>query len=176
MASIRPNASTIMPLSPVKRRAIRLLATATPIREICTKLDVTAHTFRGWRAEPEFQQALDDLIEKHDAIMSENLLEGELEALRVVRDGLGALDQKGEPAWDIRMKAAFRLLDAAGRRGKPAEKSEAVVTTVSQGNEELAMALRDPSVRAWLEKTYGPRQLPAVPLAEIVIEEAEVVG
>lgn len=155
------------------------MATATPLNEICRRLDISAPTFRSWRQDPEFVEALQNLVEKHDALMSEELLEGELEALATVREGLLANDTKGNPDWDARLRAAFRLLDAAGRRGKPAEKSENTITTVGSGSGELAEALNDPAVRAWLEEKFSVPKLPSghtVPLSsEIVIEAQDVI-
>jgi hypothetical protein len=153
-----------------------MMAAATPFTDICRKLDITMPTLRSWRREDEFNAAYEELVEKHDSLMSGELLEGELEALKIAREALHAYDKEGSPNWEIRLRASFRLLDAAGRRGKPAEKVEQTTNTtvVSRHENELAEALRDPTVRAWIEKQKAPiGTLPpfqSVPLSQEELE------
>ena len=155
-----------------------MLALGMKNREVAEKCGVSVNMLRLWRADPAFQAELQALVERHVEYIEDRLLEGELEAVEVLKEALGAtktVKGKAVPDWFVRLQAAMRLLDAQGRRGKPVEKVQQE-TIHYQGNveEALVKALRDPVVRAWVEEqNLLPQAVPlSVTDAEYTIEDS----
>jgi len=121
--------------------------------QVAKLVGVHAQTIRSWADEPEFQAGLQDVLNRHLELLEDGLLAGELAALEVMQAALTANDSNGKPDWDIRIKAAARFLDAAGRRGKPVEQTEAKVLSISGSlDDAIKAALHDPTVREMLKR------------------------
>ena len=111
-------------------------------------LGVSERVIYLWKKKPLFIAFLNKLVEEHTAVVQGALLEGELAAVGTVTEALEANDAKGKPMWEIRLKAAFRLLDSAGGRGAPTLKTESKHMEITGDVTELFKnALRDPGVR-----------------------------
>ena len=162
-------------LSVQQLRAIRLLAAGTNGKRTAELVGVTEMTMVNWKKEPEFKRHLVGLFERHNEVMRQTLLEGELEAATALREALTATDGEGNPQWKPRIQAATRLLDGRGERGKPMEEIQNRLTYI--GGDDLGVALgralRDPAVKAWIQTQ--PNILRAIPAetieAEFTVEE-----
>jgi hypothetical protein len=111
-------------------------------------LGVSERVIYIWKKKPLFTEFLNKLVEEHTAVVQGALLEGELAAVGTVTEALEANDARGKPIWDIRLKAAFRLLDSAGTRGTATQKTESKHLEITGDVTELFKnALRDPGVR-----------------------------
>jgi hypothetical protein len=142
------------PLNPTQQRAARLLAAQVKIPKIAAMLGVSERIVYVWKKKPDFISFLNKLVEEHTAVVQGALLEGELAAVGTVTEALEANDPKGKPMWEIRLKAAFRLLDSAGGRGAPTLKTESKHMEITGDVTELFKnALRDPGVRKRLMAT-----------------------
>jgi len=124
-------------------------------------LGVTERTIYKWKAQAKFVEFLNRLLEEHSDVVQGALLEGELAAVSAIVEALDALDSDGLPNHTIRLKAAFRLMDAAGVRGTPTLKTESKHLEITGDVTELFKnALRDPGVRQRLLESGIVENLP----------------
>jgi hypothetical protein len=146
-------------------RAALLSVTGKAPQEIADRLAIPKSTVLTWLARKDVKLYMDLLVEDHAAIVGQELLKGELEAVDTVRAALSATTDSGKPDWNVRLRAALRLLDAAGARGKPVEQVEQK-TVQFHGNvdEALTRALLDPAVQEVLKRTPSlAKAVPALP-------------
>jgi hypothetical protein len=98
--------------------------------------------------------------ENNMALLEDILLEGE-RAAAIALTALVSSDNE-----EMRFKAAVRLLDMRGQRGKPVDKTEnKTLALKGDVNKLLEAALRDPSVRGYLKGLTVP------PLVEVSSSE-----
>jgi hypothetical protein len=119
---------------------------------------------------PQFRELVNMHAERHGELVSAMLREGELEAAATLREALTAANKEGDPLWKVRIQAATRLADGRGERGKPTDRLEAKTLGLSGDlNTALSAALRDPSVKKWLESQ--PHIMAALPPSKEIVQE-----
>lgn len=147
-------------MRPMERLAARLLSMGKNYVETAEACGVSTQTIKNWEQKPLFQEHVEKLMEERFSALEEVLLDGEQQAVLVLMDALKAVrlaGQKGNritvPDWKTRLAAAFRLLDAAGKRGKPVERVQSQHTEISGDiTEALTAALRDPGVQKFMKE------------------------
>jgi hypothetical protein len=135
------------------RHIARLVALGKGPVRIAQELGLASRTVSYILADPRCEEEVRKLLDATDEFVHEKLLEGERHAAATLKEALDATQEDGTPNWDVRLKAAIRFLDSAGRRGRPVERveSQEVQLTGDAAALALANALRDPGVRTWLD-------------------------
>jgi hypothetical protein len=135
------------------KRVARLVVRGLNQEQIGKALKRTRKQVNEVLAHPDCEAEIERLLEATGARIEDQLVEGEREAAQTLRDALEATESDGSPNWEVRIKAAVRFLDAAGRRGKPADRVEQRTLTLTgdAAQAAVAAALRDPGVRQWLD-------------------------
>lgn len=157
-------------LTPIQVLAVRYTASGLTPTDVGERLKVSPGVVRQWMRLPHVRAALDIALADHEALVSAQLLEGESRAAAVLSEALEARLPSGLPNWRVRLDAAMSLLDRSGQRGRAIERS-LVKASVSDGNTDqaeamLRKALKDPSVRAWIQRER-PQLLPASESVEV---------
>jgi len=134
------------------RRVARMAVEGLTNGEIALKTGMSMRWVAYVLKDKRVTEEVDRLVRATDATVIELLEEGERKAAATLGEALDATAPDGSPLWDIRIKAAVRFLDAAGRRGKPADKIETQMLSLTGDAAKAALvnALRDPGVRAFL--------------------------
>lgn len=158
-------------LTPRQEQAARMIFMGQlPKKEIARLCGVTPKTISEWQKIPEFLAFMDSMGEAHGSYVEALLLDGETEAVNTLRAALSAVDGKGRPHWEARLKAAIRLLDAAGQRGLPTQKIKQENTNITGDlGEMLKTALADPGIKQMLAS--GQLRLPALPAGAVPPQE-----
>lgn len=127
---------------------------------------ISRQTLHNWLTQEAFKAEVEKFMEANIGLLEEILLEGERTAAITLVDLLSSPDD------ELKFKAATRLLDMRGQRGKPVDKSE-VKSLELKGdlNEALRHALRDPSVRKYLNDISVPPLLSAGSLEPEAVAE-----
>lgn len=157
-----------MAITPVQRLAARRLGGGQPMITVAEEMKVPYSTIRAWAKMPEVARAIEEATIEHEHLVEAMLLDGERAAANTLLEALDAVNGKGEPDWKVRVAAALSLVDRAGSRGKPVERTQlqAMVAGKADVQEALSRALRDPGVRAWIAK--DPQYAKLLPAAEEV--------
>lgn len=139
----------------------RELAAGRKAIDIKKQFGVTALMWRNWMDNPNFLAAVESRLHRLDQIVEGVLKDGEVQASAVLVAALSAVTpvrhRDGKirlyPNHEVRTRAAISLLDRQGQRGKPIERvmQNNLNTNSNEVRNEVAMALADPSVRAFLE-------------------------
>lgn len=130
----------------VERRIALMAAHGKPQTEIAQEIGRDRTTVSRILNKPEVAALVEQFMVKSEMALEEILVKGEKRAAETLVELLGA------ESTDVRLKAAIRLTDMAGRSGKPAERVQvqSVKLTGDAAEAALAQAIRDPGVRAWL--------------------------
>jgi hypothetical protein len=123
--------------------AAKYLALEVPIAQAAKLVGCSRQTIHTWLGTEDFRSLVAKFTEDHLALLEDILLEGERGAAIALTELLHSDSE------EMRFKAATRLLDMRGVRGKPVDKSE-VRELKGDLNELLKLAMRDPSVRKLL--------------------------
>lgn len=149
------------------RAIARLLAAGHTEQDVARELSISVAMVKSRLKLPEFVTLLEQMSQRVDEKMEERiveeLLKTELEAAIELRTLLRSKDEK------VRLAAVESALNRAGKRGKPAEKSEQKVATLDLNKpmgKQLEHALRDPAVRDYLDARPELRGLLAQPQGE----------
>lgn len=133
-----------------RRRVAWLLADGWLPQEIADHFGWVKTAVVTLAASEEVQTLVTRLQNDAEELVKDKLSYGEGRAAEILLDL--AEHAKAE---NVRLAAVTRLLDMRGIRGKPVERVQQQTTNVS-GREaveiELAKALRDPTVRDWIDK------------------------
>lgn len=138
-------------MSKQQERAAKYLALEVPISQVAKFVGVSRQTVHAWLGIPEFQALVQQFTENNLALLEDILLEGERAAAIALTELVNSEDE------EMRFKAAVRLLDMRGQRGKPVDKTESKTLALKGDvNKLLEAALRDPSVRGYLKGLTVP--------------------
>ena len=151
-------------LAPKQLRAAIHLASGLPERETATECGVSIAAVRRWLKLPQFTEALETATTRRLSRIEDLLLAGEHEAVETLTAALSAMTtaKSGKkvvmvPDWPTRRAAADCLLNRRGERGRPVEKIQQANFNINSPEirNELAQALADPAVRAFLDQDPG---------------------
>lgn len=161
-------------ITPAQRLAAQRLGAGQPAIDVAEAMKIPYSTVRAWMRNPEVAQAIEEATIEHSQLVEAMLLAGERAAANTLLQALEAVNGKGEPDWKTRVAAALSLVDRAGSRGKPVERTQlqAMVAGKADVQEALARALKDPGVRAWIAK--DPEYAKLLPSAEAEVVDAEI--
>lgn len=140
-----------------KQRAAKYLALDVPIAQVARLVGLSRQTIHNWLGQEDFRALIERFTTEHVALLEDILLAGEKQAAITLTELLNSENE------EVRFKAATRLLDMRGMRGKPAEKLEARTLELKGDlNETLAQLLREPAVRKLLQGQSVPPLLGVV--------------
>jgi hypothetical protein len=148
-------------LAPKQLRAAIHLASGLSERETATECGVPIAAVKRWLKLPQFSQAVETATMRRLARVEDVLLEGEREAVDTLVAALTAMTtaKSGKkvvmvPDWPTRRAAADSLLNRRGERGKPVERVQQANFNINSPEirNQLAQALADPAVRAFLDQ------------------------
>lgn len=139
-----------------KQRAAKYLALEVPISQVARMIGASRQTVHNWLGQEEFRAMIEQFTSEHTSLLEDILLAGEKQAAISLTE---LLQSESE---EIRFKAATRLLDMRGLRGKPVDKAEVKsVELKGDVNELMRQLLRDPSVRGFISSLPVPPLLSA---------------
>ena len=148
-------------LAPKQLRAAIHLASNLSERETATECGVPIAAVRRWLKLPQFTEALETATMRRLSRIEDLLLAGEREAVETLTAALSAMTtaKSGKkvvmvPDWPTRRAAADSLLNRRGERGRPVERIQQANFNINSPEirNELAQALADPAVRAFLDQ------------------------
>lgn len=140
-----------------KQRAAKYLALDVPIAQVARLVGLSRQTLHNWLGQEDFRALVERFTNEHAALLEDILLAGEKQAAITLTELLNSENE------EVRFKAATRLLDMRGIRGKPADKLEARSLELKGDlNETLAQLLREPAVRKLLQGQSVPPLLGVV--------------
>jgi CRP-like cAMP-binding protein len=167
-----------MAITPVQRLAAQRLGAGQTAIEVAEILRIPYSTVRAWVRNPDVAQAIQEAAIEHAQLVEAMLLAGEREAANTLLEALKAVNSKGDPDWKVRVAAALSLVDRAGARGKPVERTQlqAMVAGKADVQEALSKALKDPGVRAWIKSDPDyAKMLPAGEVHAAETVDAEII-
>jgi hypothetical protein len=150
-----------MALTPIQRLVAQRLGAGQTLVDVAEAMRLPYATVRKWSKDEAVAQAIEEATIEHTQLVEAMLLAGERAAANTLLEALEAVDGKGQPNWKVRVTAALSLVDRAGSRGKPVERTQlqAMVAGKADVQEALERALRDPGVRAWIQSDPEYAQL-----------------
>lgn len=141
-------------MTPQQHRAARLAALGYSATQIAKELHAGGDTVAAWFRNVGFLEKIRELQEHHDDLVESHLLKLELKAVKRLDELMDSEDDK------VALTAAVESLNRMGKRGSPITKAriEQLSANVSNPDVLIAMALRDPGVRAFLERNPDLKQ------------------
>ena len=150
-------------------RAAALLAAGMNLVNVAKVCNVNVRTVKRWRgSDPIFRHCYESFATQQTEVMTETLLLGERKAIATMLEAMSASTPvrkrvKGEtkivlqPDWPTRMRAAERMLDMRGQRGKPVERQEIKQETITGDlTQAITAALADPGMQGYLQRVLVP--------------------
>ena len=164
------------------KQIARMLALGYTTKVVAKRLGMQEVTVKNRFLDADFAKLYDSYVNSIDIKIEneivQSLVEAELEAVEALRELM-----VGAKKEDVRLAAAESLLDRAGQRGKPADKSQIATLSLNKPlDESVRNALSDPGVRAYLEQKPELAKMlsagfpPQTEKVEVVVVEGEVVS
>lgn len=141
----------------------RLYVLGRPGHEIAETVGISHGAVRNFLSSPEGKEMVQETRDMNREVLHEYLSMAEREAVKeMIKLATHAKSEK------IRFDASQHLLNMAGERGKPKDRSESQSLNLSgdAASAIIANALRDPGVRDLLEQNPQVRALLAGPPAD----------
>jgi transcriptional regulator len=101
-----PTRTETKPLTPAQQRAAQLLGQGWKQKTVAAELDTTDKSIQRWKKLPGFAALVKQARDR--------VLDAAPTAKATLESALSATSPKGEPDWDVRVKAASLLMQSVG--------------------------------------------------------------